>query len=870
MPEDSLYNDTATPMLRQYQRIKAMYPDTILMYRLGDFYEMFYDDAVLAANILDITLTSRNKNAPNPIPLCGVPFHSVEPYIAKLLESGKKVAICDQIEDPKQAKGVVKREVTRVLTPGVVVDGLGLDANTHNFLACIFYENEMLGLAIADVSTGFFQAKEFATYDGAIEDLCRTEPKELIIKDNWNANPSIEDLSRFLPKVLFTSMSAQAFDTQILNTIEGGNALIRELPVAARAASGVLSYLQKTQKHMPAQITEIKIGKPANVMRFDEATKRNLELIRTMRDGERAGSLLDALDRTKTAAGARTVRRWLLYPLTNPCEISKRLDAVEAILEDSTLLSSLPDILGRIYDIERITARAATACANARDLIGLRESLKASNELKQLLATGKGLLHDLLSQIDPCTDLVDAISTTIADDPPLSIREGGIIRPGVNSDLDEMRDAITHGKEIIAGIEAKERKDTGISSLKVRYNKVFGYYLEVTNTHRDKVPLHYIRKQTLTNAERYITPELKEHEERVLGAGEKSRALEYEIFTQLRDQVKAQTTKLKRTASAIASIDALTSLARIAAEYDYTKPRVDDGDVIDIKEGRHPIVERANPAERFVPNDVMLGGEHCKFMMITGPNMAGKSTVMRQTALIVLMAQMGSFVPASSARIGVVDRIFTRVGASDALAQGQSTFMVEMAEASVILRDAGPKSLVIIDEIGRGTSTFDGLAIAWAVAEDLHDRVGARTMFATHYHELTELALTKPKISNHHIAVREWNDQVIFLRRLVAGATSHSYGIQVARLAGLPSKVIERATEVLANLEDGELNEVGQPRIGTVQSEHGEGAKLAQYQLFGSSKKSEIEKRLKEIDATAITPIEALNILHELSNKVKE
>ncbi len=868
MSQKSLYNDATTPMLKQYQRIKAEYPDAILMYRLGDFYEMFYDDAVLAANILDITLTSRNKNDPNPIPLCGVPFHSVEPYIAKLLESGKKVAICDQVEDPKLAKGVVKREVTRVFTPGVVADGLGLDAHSHNFLACISHENEMLGLALADVSTGFFQAKEFATAAELIEDLCRNEPKELIIEDDWSSSPSKDEFSKTLPQVLFTCLPEELFETALLNTIEGGRDLINKFPAAARAASGALSYLDNTQKGRPAQITEVRIGNAAKVMRFDEATKRNLELIRTMRDGEREGSLLHALDRTLTATGARTLKRWLLYPLTDPFEISDRLNAVEAILEDAHLLRSLPDILGRIYDIERIIAKAATKTANARDLIALRESLAASLDLKQLMQASDGLLKDLTSELDPCPNLINAITTKIADNPPYSVKEGGIIRHGVSKDLDEMRDAISHGKEIIASIEAKERKATGISSLKVRYNKVFGYYLEVTNTHRDKVPAHYIRKQTLANAERFITPELKEHEEKVLGAGEKSRALEYEIFAQLRDQVVAETTRLKHTASSIAAIDAFTSLARIAAEYDYAKPTVDDGDVIDIKEGRHPIVERVNPAERFVPNDVMLGTKECRLMMITGPNMAGKSTVMRQTALIVLLAQMGSFVPAASARIGAVDRIFTRVGASDALALGQSTFMVEMAEASVILRDATPKSLIIIDEIGRGTSTFDGLAIAWAVAEDLHDRVLARTMFATHYHELTELALTKPSISNHHIAVREWNDQVIFLRRLVPGATSHSYGIQVARLAGLPDEVIVRANEVLMNLEEGELNDVGQPRIGTTHAKTRAPSQTSQYQLFGRKQDSEIEKKLKDIDTTAITPIEALNILHELTRKI--
>jgi DNA mismatch repair protein MutS len=730
-------------------------------------------------------------------------------------------------------------------------------------------DGEMLGLAIADVSTGFFQVSEFATPEELMEELGRTGPRELVVTDDWSRLPTREQISRRFPGLLFTAMPQASFETAQLSDIGGGQQIASELPAAARAAAGALSYIHETQKGRPAQITEIKKGQSSRSMRLDESTRRSLELTDTMLGGEREGSLLHALDRTATAAGARMLRRHVLYPLTDPVDIRARQGAVEAILTDVDLLRSLPDALGKIYDIERIVARASAGSANARDLVALRESLAAISGIKGTLAKTNGWLGKLARSLDACDELAEEIERTVAEDPPFTIREGSIIREGISGELDELREAVANGKRIIASIEAEERKATRIPSLKVKYNRVFGYYLEVTNTHRDKVPEHYIRKQTLTNAERYITPKLKEHEERVLGAGERMRSLEYEIFVGLREKVVVLAARLQRSASSMARIDALVSLARIAGEYDYVKPEVDDGDAIEIREGRHPIVERVNPAERFVPNDVRIDGEECRLMMITGPNMAGKSTVMRQTALIVLMAQMGSFVPAASARVGVCDRIFTRVGASDALAQGQSTFMVEMSEAALILREATPKSLIIIDEIGRGTSTFDGLAIAWAVAEEIHDSVRARTMFATHYHELTELALTKTAIKNYHVAVREWNDQVIFLRRLVPGSTSHSYGIQVARLAGLPDSVIDRSTEVLANLEEGEFDEGGRPRIGTPHSGEGEVGGADQFQLFARHENSEIARKLREIDATAITPIEALNILHKLTKKVQ-
>ncbi len=857
-------------MLRQYQSIKAQHPDAILLFRLGDFYEMFYDDAVVASKHLEITLTSRNKNDPNPIPLCGVPYHSIEPYIAKLLEKGEKVAICDQVEDPRQAKGVVKREVTRVVTPGVVADGLGLDATADNFLAGIALDEKgQFGLALADISTGLFQADTFDTPEAFLEELARAEPRELLVNEACAQHPSLmARIQRLLPNVLISTDDGEpAVDA--LEALTGGAALIERMPVAAQAAARTLSYLQQTQRGNLRHITAISSGRAAYAMRLDEATKRNLELTRTMPAGEREGSLLHALDRTTTALGSRLLKRWILYPLIDVDAIEERLEAVASILSEPGLLRALPETLREIYDLERITTRVALGSANARDLLALRESLAAARLVREQLADSAGLIAQHAGCIDPADDLIEAIAQTIADEPPLTIREGGIIRNGIDEGLDELRHIIDHGKDYIASIEAAERKRTGISSLKIRYNKVFGYYLEVTNAHRDKVPADYIRKQTLANAERYITPQLKEREETILGAQEKARALEYDLFVTLRERIAEATPRLQATAEAIAAIDALTGLARIAAEYDYCRPTVDDGSAIDIQGGRHPIVERMDPSVRFVPNDVLLDDTDNRLLLITGPNMAGKSTVMRQSALIVLMAQIGSFVPATSARIGVADRIFTRVGASDALAQGQSTFMVEMSEAATILREAGPKSLVIIDEIGRGTSTFDGLAIAWAVAEDLHDRVRARTLFATHYHELTELALQKTGLRNMHIAVKEWNGEVVFLRRLVPGATSHSYGIQVAKLAGLPEGVIGRATEVLTNLEAGEFDEVGSPRIGGHRAtDHAAPAQPAQFQLFTQSPSHEVVTRLHDIDPNTTTPLEALTILQELKKTV--
>ncbi len=863
-------NDASTPMLRQYKQIKEQYPDSILFFRLGDFYEMFYDDAKIASNILDITLTSRNKNDANPVPLCGVPYHSVEPYVAKLLENGKKVAICDQIEDPKFAKGIVKRDVTRVVTPGVVADGLGLEASSNNFLTSVVVEGDSIGIAICDISTGLFQATEFSSTGILIEELLRIDPKELLIDHGMDANSEQFALLREkLPNALITLQSLDtASEPMDISTLDGGADLDGVYPLAVKAASYVTSYLRKTQKGSLNQITSIQPYEISSIMRLDESTMRNLELTRTLLSGEREGSLLSTIDRTCTAVGARKLKRWLIYPLRDPAKINERLDAVEEIVNEPEFLRSMPQIMTEIYDLERITGRVGAGVANARDLIALKGSLEATRELKSLIKGTDGLLGNLHDSMDTCDDLIAEINSKVMDEPPFSLRDGGLIKRGVSPELDELLEIVSGGKSYIAKLESKEKAETGISSLKVRFNKVFGYYLEVTHTHRDKVPDHYIRKQTLTNAERYITPELKEYEEKVLGAEEKVKALEYEIFSLLRDRVADSIPKLQRTADSIASIDVLLSFARLAAESDYCRPIVDDSSIIDIKDGRHPIIEKLNPLERFIPNDSYLDDDENRFLMITGPNMAGKSTVMRQTALIVLMAQIGCFVPATRARIGTVDRIFTRVGASDALSKGQSTFMVEMAEASMILRDASQRSLIIIDEIGRGTSTFDGLAIAWAVAEDIHDRIRSKTMFATHYHELTELALTKSGIRNMQIAVKEWSDNIVFLRKLIPGGTSRSYGIQVAKLAGLPGTVIERAGEVLENLESGEFDEVGRPRLATHHTKDQPEDGPAQFQLFTKPVPSEVVAKLEGLDTATITPLEAINLLHELKGKI--
>lgn len=791
-------------MLKQYWQMKAEIADkdTILFFRLGDFYEMFFDDAKLASEILDITLTSRNKNDPNPVPLCGIPYHAADGYIARLLANGKKVAICEQVEDPKLAKGVVRREIVKIVTPGVLMEEDGLVANQNNYLLAInSLPDGSFALAICDASTGDFRATMLKNVGVLAQEMARIEPREVLIPRSLSEDQLFLRLKSSLASAMITVLDDPHFDAAAVKDVltEG---VAKE---AYSAVGAVISYLKLTQKVEACHVRRVSPYTVHEYMLIDEATKRNLELTKTMIDGASRGTLIWLLDHTSTPMGGRTIRRWMFYPLIKSEAINQRLDAVEALKDDFALAGGLRDDLKAVCDLERITSRIVTGAASARELVALKDSLKTLPCLKERLKDTSGLLAQIYHGIDPCLDLSERIEATLVDEPPLTIRDGGMIRAGISAELDELHNLARDGKGFIARLEEQERRRTGISSLKVRYNRVFGYYIEVTHTHAEKVPENYIRKQTLTNAERYITPELKEYEEKVLGAEERIRQLEHEIFCELRNTAAAYAGRLNSAANVIGTLDALLSLAFIANQYRYCRPVIANNGELKITDGRHPIIEQLNTTERFIPNDVQLNMDSCRMMIITGPNMAGKSTVMRQTALIVLMAQMGSFVPASEAMISVVDRIFTRVGASDNLVKGESTFMVEMREASTILREATKNSLILIDEIGRGTSTYDGVSIAWAVAEYLHDSVSAKTLFATHYHELTDLALTSPGIKNFNIAVKEWNEQIIFLRKLVAGGVNRSYGIEVARLAGLPDGVITKAKEILARLERGEM-----------------------------------------------------------------
>lgn len=783
-------------MLKQYLRIKTEIEDkdTILFFRLGDFYEMFFEDALTASGILDITLTSRNKNDPNPVPLCGIPYHSAEPYIAKLISSGKKVAICEQVEDPKKAKGVVKREIVKIITPGVRTEPETLNASRNNYLAAAIPNDGGIAFAISDVSTGHFKAGFFHDIKEVEIELSRLEPSEIIIPGAFSS----------------LQIPANAVKTIVDNKYFNAANLPRTFadgadPRSFSAVGAILSYVEKTQKSSLPYLKKAEPYRSSEFMVIDETAKRNLELCQTLADGSLQGSLIWLLGHTKTAMGARTLRRWMLYPLMDKNAINERLDGIADLIENADRRHILEDVLAHIADIERMTARITAGSANARELSALKSSLKNIPKLKFSLCGLKGILAKAEKHLDDCEELMQKIEDTLVDEPPLSIHDGGLIKQGVSKELDTLRAIATDGKGFIARLETTERQRTGINSLKVRYNRVFGYYIEVTHTHSEKIPSDYIRKQTLVNAERFITPELKEYEEKVTSAEERSKQAELELFNELRSYAANFADRLIRTAEAIGGLDTILSLAHVAGKNRYVRPSISENGEISITEGRHPIIEVLNPVERFVPNSLCLNDETCRMMMITGPNMAGKSTVMRQTALIVLMAQMGSFVPAKEASICMVDRIFTRVGASDNLIKGQSTFMVEMNETAAILKEATLKSLILIDEIGRGTSTYDGVSIAWAVAEYIYDMTKAKTLFATHYHELTDLSLEREGIQNYNVAVKEWGDKVIFLRKLVPGGADRSYGIQVARLAGLPDVVVKRAKEILSKLEIGEL-----------------------------------------------------------------
>ena len=868
---------STTPMMRQYLEIKARHPDAILFFRLGDFYEMFLDDAVTASKVLDITLTSRKKGASEEVPLCGIPYHSCQPYIARLVENGFKVAICEQVEDPKAAKGIVKREVVRIVTPGLVTDTDTLQPKENNYLMAIAGgQGDCWGVAVLDITTGEFRVTETADLEGVRSEVASVNPREVLLCEEdskvLQQRLSYQLAGRMvnpLPEWIFAPDRAESLicDFFACGTLDPFGC--SGLPGAIGAAGAVLHYLQETQKGALCHIRALTTYHSRDYMVLDDATRRNLELTATLHDGGRRGSLLGVLDRTVTAMGGRKLRHWINHPLVDVERIRARHRAVAELVEKSLVREDLRGALAPVNDLERLNAKISMASANARDLSALKGSLEGMPGLRNFFSSLESpLLEEVEAGIDSLEDVGELIGRAIVDDPPFVLREGGLIRDGFHGPLDELRHISREGKGWIARLEREEKERTGISSLKIRFNKVFGYYIEVPKSQVARIPEDYLRKQTLANAERYITPVLKDYEEKVLGAEEKVVEIEYELFQQLRQQVSQQGGRIQATADALATLDTLLALADLAHDRGYVCPEMDDSGDLVIVEGRHPVIEGMNLSERFVPNDVVLDTRENQILIITGPNMAGKSTFMRQVALIVLMAQMGSLVPARSARIGLVDRIFTRVGASDNLARGQSTFMVEMTEAAHILNHATARSLVVLDEIGRGTSTFDGISIAWAVAEYLHDNPGtaAKTLFATHYHELTDLALTRERVKNFNIAVKEWNDQVIFLRRIVKGGASHSYGIQVARLAGLPQEVIERAREVLKNLESGEFEKEGQPRLARSRR-GGEPRHSPQLSLFEGGP-DPLREKLEGVDISVLTPLEALNLLDELKKMV--
>ncbi len=864
---------STTPMMRQYLEIKAAYPDAILFFRLGDFYEMFHEDAVTASRVLGLTLTSRNKGAAEQVPLCGIPYHSSQGYVARLVENGFKVAVCEQVEDPRSAKGIVKREVTEVITPGLVIDTDTLQPKENNFLMALCEDGENCGAAFIDITTGDFRVTQCRGRDELGSEVVSINPREVLIADD-EAGQALRTALRIqlegrlvnsLPSWIYEFDRARGLllDFFKVNSLDSFGCA--HLPSAARAAGAVLHYLEESRRGGLDHVRPLTTYLTQDHMVLDAATRRNLELTGTLSEGRKKGSLLGVLDRTVTAMGGRKLRHWINYPLASVPRIRERHQAVAELVEKSLLRQDLREALDGVYDLERLAGKIAMANANAKDLVALRSSLvRLPGILDQLAPLQAPLLEDLASGLDPLDDVSELIGRAIADEPPFVLREGGLIREGYNTELDELRTISREGKGWIARLEQQERERTGIGSLKVRFNKVFGYYIEITRTHLARVPEDYQRKQTLVNAERFITPALKEYESKVLGAEERTVALEYDLFQQVRQQVALQGRRLQETAESLAVLDTLLTLAEVAHDGNYICPEIDESTVLTIEDGRHPVIERMSLDERFVPNDTILDTEDNQLLIITGPNMAGKSTYMRQVALITLLAHMGSFVPARRARIGLVDRIFTRVGASDDLASGQSTFMVEMTETANILNHATTRSLIILDEIGRGTSTFDGLSIAWAVAEYLHDnlQLAAKTLFATHYHELAELARTRERVRNWNIAVKEWNDQIIFLRRVVKGSASHSYGIQVARLAGIPLEVIERAKEVLHNLESGELALEGAPRLAG-KRDRSQMPENPQLSLFAAGP-DPLREKLQEIDVSVLTPLEALNMLDGL------
>ncbi len=875
---------TLSPMMQHYLKTKEENPGCILFYRLGDFYEMFFDDALTVTKELEITLTGKDCGLEERAPMCGVPYHAAETYINRLVAKGYKVAICEQMEDPKTAKGMVKREVIRVVTPGTNMNTMGIEESRNNYLMSIVYMEDRFGLSIADISTGDCYVTEVDKARKLLDEIGKFAPSEIICNQPFFVSGvDVGDLRERL-QITLNGLDAWYFDDALckktlqehfhLISLEGLG--LGDYDSGLIAAGALFLYLRETQKNNLSNMTRISPYATDNFMLIDSSSRRNLELVETLREKQKRGSLLWILDKTKTAMGARMLRGYVEQPLIDAEDIEARYDAIEELNKNAMSRDEIREYLNPIYDMERLIGRISYQSANPRDLLAFRSSLEMLPHIRNVLREfSSPEMKQIYEDMDALEDICGLISSAIVDEPPLAMKEGGIIRDGYHADVDTYRHAKTEGKTWLADLEATEREKTGIKNLRVKYNKVFGYYLEVTNSFKNLVPDYYTRKQTLTNAERYITPRLKELEDTILGAEDKLYSLEYVLFAQVRDTVAAQVERIQRTAKAVARLDVYASLSLVAMRNNYVRPTLNGKGIIDIKGGRHPVVEKMIPNDMFIANDTRLDNGSNRISVITGPNMAGKSTYMRQTALIVLMAQIGSFVPAEKAKIGIVDRIFTRVGASDDLASGQSTFMVEMTEVANILRNATPKSLLILDEIGRGTSTFDGLSIAWAVIEHIANTrlLGAKTLFATHYHELTELEGKLSGVNNYCIAVKERGDDIVFLRKIVRGGADRSYGIQVAKLAGVPDSVIERARELAEQLSDADITETVKDMAGVKKTKkkvpHYDEVDMRQMTLFDTAKDDDILQELKDIDVSNLTPVDALNTIYRLQNKLK-
>ena len=874
-----------TPMMQHYIKMKADYKDAILFYRLGDFYEMFFEDAKIVSRELELTLTGKSCGLPERAPMCGVPFHAADSYINRLVNKGYKVAICEQLEDPKDAKGIVKRGVIRVVTPGTNIDAASLDETKNNYLMSVVFVSDRFGIAISDVSTGDFYVTEESSLRSFLNEMNKYKPTEIIcneafqisgidmdeLRDHRHISVSVLD-NYYFEEDLAKRLLTKHFKVSSLKSLD-----LEDEALGTVAAGATFQYLKETQKSDLNTITHIEVYRDSNYMMIDSSSRRNLELTETLRDKEKRGSLLWVLDHTRTAMGARRLRSDIEQPLRNKEDIEARLDAVEDLLTSVADREEIREYLGPVYDLERLMTRISYKTANPRDLVAFRNSIQVLPGIKQVLENfSSAKIRGINDQLDPLSDLYQLVESAIAEEPPISVHDGGILREGYRADVDELRSMRTNGKTWLANLEETEREKTGIKNLRIRYNKVFGYFIEVTNSYKELVPDRYIRKQTLTNAERFYTDELKEMEDKILGSEDRLTHLENQIYFEILSEISSQVERIQKTAKALSQLDVLISLAITAEKNHYCRPRINENGTLKIEKGRHPVVEKMIPAGTFIDNDTILDNKDNRMAIITGPNMAGKSTYMRQTALIVLMAQIGSFVPAKSANISIVDRIFTRVGASDDLASGQSTFMVEMNEVANILMNATKDSLLILDEIGRGTSTFDGLSIAWAVVEYVSNPklIGAKTLFATHYHELTELEGKLPGVHNYCSAVKEGNDGIVFLRKIVTGGADRSYGIEVAKLAGLPEAVIDRATELQEQLANNDLSQIAESIAVSSQKKdkkkkEEDDLDFQQLSFFATETDDDIIQEIRDLDLSNMTPLDALNQLNRIQNKVK-